>query len=534
MHMPAISVRLKTRSAAKTGGDRGHNERLDEAPDYVDQERTPDNTVPIPMPAPEAMAEECLGRRQAGFKSGLAPSGKPRRMPRSMAKNAVVSVSGIITFSIDAQPAIDALSPAEQDELFQASAEAVADQYNTDLAGLAIHRDESALHAHFTLHGYDLAGDPISKKMTKAALSKSQDTATAAFADLGITRGVLIGDRIAAGEPRSKTVNRSVHQLHNDLPRELAAAQQRVASMQNEVEKTAETLVDRERELAAKDEKSAAQDKQIAKLESRLTTYEKRLTDRTAEVERLEALVTDKIAQIAALDTKLKSKKQQLRKFGASTDMPQPSVGTITQKPQKTNKLRKPKPPEPKQIRYYTVTQVHEFVGGLKTAAETAQERHKSLKSELTKRTRNYQYVRKNEDPSGDRAQLNAVSQVLDQRYGLMVAETNMQATVPPQKHATPIQIANALYRISRKKWSEAHFTVRDKEADKIIDMAIQDGRTELISFDDMGQRMRLVKAEKEADRAAQEASETPRQPKPPQTGFFDEADDEPKGPTLG
>ena len=43
--MPAISVRVKTRSISATGGDRRHNQRIGKQPDYVDASRTPENSV---------------------------------------------------------------------------------------------------------------------------------------------------------------------------------------------------------------------------------------------------------------------------------------------------------------------------------------------------------------------------------------------------------------------------------------------------------------------------------------------------------
>ena len=528
--MPAISVRLKTRTAARTGGDRGHNERLDDAPEYVDSERTHLNTVPVPMPEPQALADECLRRRQAGFEPGTADSGKPRRMPRTMAKNAVVSVTGIITFSTDAQPAVDALTPEEQDQRLQDAAEAVARQYNTDLAGLAIHRDESALHAHFTLHGYDLDGKPISKQMTKAALSLSQDTASEAFADLGITRGKRIGDRIKDGEPRSKTINRSVHQLHNDLPRELAAAEQRLADMQTKVNKTADKL-----EAAKAD--AADKQRQIDKLKKRLTTYQNRLDDRAAEVKRLDALVNQKNKTINNLDKQVKEKQEKLEKIGSTEQLPEPKTGTIApkkQKPEKKSVFRKPKEPEPRQIRYYPVRQVHQLVGGFRSENDRLAEQKRRLDSEVRKRVKGYHLAREQRPNDTHSAKFAAVGQTLSERYGVILAETDKQVTAPPQKPATPAQIAAALYRTSREKWPTAHFTVSDQVAEKIAVMAAQDGRGDAVSFDSIPQNAMLIKAVREAERASQQQPAKPAPTSQPTPKPAPEPDQEPpSGPRM-
>ena len=141
--MPAISVRLETRSSAKTGGEWMHNERLNDAPIYIAPERTCDNSVLIPMPTAVALSRECL-RRRAAFEPGPAPSGNPKRMPQGMAANAVISVAGLITFSTDAQPEFEALPSDEQNKRFMEASAAVAAQYNTDVVALAVHRDESA------------------------------------------------------------------------------------------------------------------------------------------------------------------------------------------------------------------------------------------------------------------------------------------------------------------------------------------------------------------------------------------------------
>ena len=149
----AVSVRVKTRTASATGGSQRHDKRVGEQPDYVVASRTPENSVVLEAPTPSAMSRECLKRRQDAFVPGPG-----KRQPKSMAKNAAVSIAGIVTFSTDAQPIIDALPKDEQDRRFLKAAEAVADRLGTDLAGLAVHRDESAIHCHFTLYGYGETG----------------------------------------------------------------------------------------------------------------------------------------------------------------------------------------------------------------------------------------------------------------------------------------------------------------------------------------------------------------------------------------
>jgi len=469
----------------------------------VHKEFSPNNSIIVPMPSAAAMEAECLRRRQAGFKPGLADSGNPKRTPRSMAKTAVISVAGIVTFSNDAQPAIEALSWDEQDRRFRAAAEALAKKFNTNLAALSVHRDETAIHAHFALHGFDLNGHPISKKMTKVALSGSQDTASLAFADLGITRGQYLVERIKRGDPPSKTRHRSVHQLHHDLPRELAeahtavtTAQERRAEMQKRVGDTLVKLERRERELADLEGQLAANDDKSARLEKRLLTYEKRLAGREAEVQRLENLANEKTVKIEHLDSQIRSKKSEYQKLGNAAELTHQHTATITT----TTKSGEKSTPKTATLAYHTPEQMGYVVG----AAADAEKRHKKLSDRVTKKIRAYQHATKTPAPIA-KAGLAAVGEMLTTRYGITVSETGNRISVPPQRPATSAQVAAALYRTSReKKWPKIYFNVTDNVAAHITKMAVADGLAEGIEFADMAQRMRLFEAVKRHEREQQ------------------------------
>lgn len=205
-----------------------------------------------------------------------------RRKAKTRArKDATVGVAGILTFGSKAQPIAEALTPEEQDRRILEAVRAIAKELNTSIEGLVVHRDESALHAHYMLAGMDFDGKPVSKKITQGMGSKLQDIGAEPFADLGITRGKKIGQRIAEGEDFTKTINKSVAELHDSLPDELEEARQRVLEMEKKAEKTAEKLAKMEASTDAKTQ-------QIEKLRKRLDTYQKRLNDRHDELERLE------------------------------------------------------------------------------------------------------------------------------------------------------------------------------------------------------------------------------------------------------
>lgn len=487
--MPAISVRVKTRALSASGGDRRHNQRIGRQPAYVDETRTPENSVVLAQPTPAQMSRECLQRRQDAFVPG---SGK--RQPRSMAKDAAVSISGIVTFSSDAQPTIDALPKSEQDRRFLQAAEAVAERLGTDVAGVAVHRDESAIHCHFTLYGFGKDGQPVSRKLKKQALSELQDVAATAFSDLGITRGKRISERIRDGEPYSKTINRSVRELHRDLPVELAAAREKVAEMQERV--------------AATRAKLQAGTGNLEKLEKRLATYEKRLGDRKAEAERLADLA----------------------------HVPEPKTRVIeTFKPRKMG-LFSQEPAKEKFI-FYTPQQMQEYAGKAKARVDKSDQERRRLIRTVRERTKDYQHATQ-QHQEHHTSGLEAVGGVLVQRYGIMVTETASRVSVPPQEPTSPAQIAAALYRSSREKnWPETNFSVSNQVAEKLIQMAVADGIADTVTFDSMEQRVRLVEAQKAHKRQAQAKTQAPKSGEPTSYNLTlepdDDLDDGPSGPSM-
>lgn len=486
--MPAISVRVKTRSVSATGGDRRHNQRIGRQPGYVDETRTTENSVVLAQPTPAQMSRECLQRRQDAFVPGPG-----KRQPRSMAKDAAVSISGIVTFSTDAQPAIDVLPKAEQDRRFLMAAEAVAKHLGTDVAGVAVHRDESAIHCHFTLYGFGQDGQPVSRKLKKKVLSQLQDVAATAFGDLGITRGKRISERIRDGEPYSKTINRSVRELHRDLPVELATAQAKVAETQKQV---ADIRAERN-----------AGTGNLAKLEKRQATYEKRLTDRQAEAARLADLA----------------------------HIPEPKKRVIeTPQPRKMGLFKQA--PERESLIFYTPQQMRRYAGKAKAQVDKSDQERRKLAHNVRENTKAYQHATQ-QPQERHTSGLEAVGGVLVQRYGLMVTETASRVSVPPQEPASPAQIAAALYRSSREKnWPKIHFSVSDQVAEKLTQMAVADGIADTVTFDSMAQRIRLVEAQRAHERQELTAPQvrTPENPTSQPLDLDDDLDDGPSGPSMG
>ena len=254
-----ISVRVAHRQATRAGGQNKHDLRHGNQPAYVDPERARRNTVIMPPRPASELRVECERRRSS------------RQTQRAMKKNAAIATVGIITFSREAQPSIEALPVDEQNRRFLASAQALAENMGTTLSGLVVHRDESAIYAHFQCPAVRLDGHPVSKTLGRTGTSHLQDIAASAWADLGIERGERKGDKIKRLEAEGKSqpeitavvIHRSVRQLHHDLLREIKAARAKAQEIEREAEKWL-------KELQAAQDKAAKNKRLVAEQQAKL------------------------------------------------------------------------------------------------------------------------------------------------------------------------------------------------------------------------------------------------------------------------
>ncbi|MBN2873446.1 MAG: plasmid recombination protein [Halothiobacillaceae bacterium] len=248
--MKAVSIRVAHRGKGKAAGQRRHDTRTGPQPAYVDASRSSQNSVIVEPMKEAALRDECEARRSQ--RPGL----------RAMRSDAAIATTGVLTFGHEAQRVLDGLTPDEQDRRIHAAAEAAAEHMGTTLTGLVVHRDESALHAHFQMPAIRRDGHPVSKRLDRQGTSAMQDVAAQAFADLGISRGTPKVERQARGEDASRWVHRSVRELHDDLPAEIAKARAKAEKNRRLIEQT-----------QAKIEAGTGD---LAKLEKRLETYQKR------------------------------------------------------------------------------------------------------------------------------------------------------------------------------------------------------------------------------------------------------------------
>ena len=245
----AAQTRIKGKSAGGIGGQRAHDLRIGPQPDYVDAARAHLNRVLIAPQTGTHLRKICEERRAL------------RTTTRAMKSSAAVGVVGIITFGHEAQNIFDVLTPEQQDAAYRETAEAIAERLNTTLTGLVAHGDESAPHAHFQLPAYDLTGRPVSETAKRAALRDLQ-TITAEVMGRhapGIERGRSKIDRLKAGATPAEVVNRSVAQLHDELPVEIAQLETEIAtkkSQSSDLDGEIAARQDRLSELVAKIEKN--------------------------------------------------------------------------------------------------------------------------------------------------------------------------------------------------------------------------------------------------------------------------------------
>jgi hypothetical protein len=243
-------IRVDKLSAGEYSGQRAHDLRLETAthsiPPYVERSKTQQNSVlveHIPLPDLHARNEELKQKaKDAAHQNYLAAlsSSSPKAIEEARKQkqacrqkyspSGVVGYSGLIGFGVEAQRVFSRLAPEEQDSYFKASAEALAAEMDVELVGLVVHRDESSIHAQFVTSAVTHRGTKV--RLQPEDCSMLQDIGCKPFSRLGFKRGIKKEEREKSGDEKNKTVNRSVKQLHEDLPREIKQAEQALLAAQ--------------------------------------------------------------------------------------------------------------------------------------------------------------------------------------------------------------------------------------------------------------------------------------------------------------
>ncbi|MGO4910577.1 plasmid recombination protein [Pseudorhodobacter sp. W20_MBD10_FR17] len=280
----AVSIRIKAKSLSRAKWQRRHDFRIGKQPAYVDRARSHLNRPLIELrPLPQIQAENKDLREKAG-------------RIRAMKSDAAVVTVGIITFGHIAAKHFLELTPDKQDAAFIELVQEIAARLNTKVEALVVHLDETTIHAHFMLRAYDDDGNAVSEMAKTKVLVGLQDLGALVMQrhHPKIERGHRKADRLAAGADYPETLNRSVRQLHDDLPLEIEAKQAKIEALQVEaaaleasIEKT-KTYLDK---LNAKAELNA-------KEEARLRVYEARIAKKDLEMASLEGTLREEQAEL--------------------------------------------------------------------------------------------------------------------------------------------------------------------------------------------------------------------------------------------
>ena len=289
----AISVRVEHRNASQSAGQRSHDERLGRIPKYVDQARSSFNSVLIFSEKSAALRKLCEERR-----------GTKRQ---KMRKTAAVSTNGIITFGKEAQAEMDRLSPEVQDQALRSVAKAIARLLRADLSGLAVHRDETALHAHFQMPAWTKGGLAVSKVITPTIASQLQDVAAEAIQKFA--PGIERGKRTDKGKP--KDIHKSVKQLHEELLPDIREKQEELDILlekQRKHEERIQRLLERDRDLNEREQK-------------RLATYQRRDMQARESVEKLKREIENlKVKRVQITEDGTRQFEVALQEVAAATN----------------------------------------------------------------------------------------------------------------------------------------------------------------------------------------------------------------------
>jgi len=215
--------------------------------------------------------------------------------------------------------------------------ELLAKALGTDLIYAVVHLDETAPHIHFVLRNIShkdpdpeavkwLGWEDLLPKLRMAKgkaisnlfyaetglnsinpprdyqihMSRLQDTLEFFRPRMGFGRGTPKKERLARGEPYWKVINRSVKQLHEDLPKEIKLAEEELRRLYYEIgelERRYDELMEEIRKL----------EERKAKLLQEVDAVEKRWQEATAKVYELEKEKAKLMQEIVVMQTGIKA-----------------------------------------------------------------------------------------------------------------------------------------------------------------------------------------------------------------------------------
>jgi hypothetical protein len=181
--------------------------------------------------------------------------------------------------------------------------ERVATDWRTSVTGLVLHHDETAPHAHFSLCGYDLEGEPLSTCIKRGPLRQLQTTGHEVLRHWmpALERGRSRMARLAAGAAPHEVINRQVAELHRDLPGEIAEKRRHLEALEAAIAAGDARLRDQARALeVGKTAREATRRAQAAVIEDRQALEAER-----SRVEAQKAALAMEKARLAAREQEL-------------------------------------------------------------------------------------------------------------------------------------------------------------------------------------------------------------------------------------
>ena len=299
----AVSIRIEPKPMSKAKFQRQHDFRIGAQPSYVDGDRTHLNRHLIELrPLPDILRENEALRMRAD-------------RTRKMKSNAAVVTVGVITFGHKAQDVFNRLPDQIQDRAFTELAQETTAQLNTSLEALAVHLDETAIHAHFTMRAYNDDGEPLSDATKPSDLSKIQDLAAEVMQRYApeIERGRKKKERLKAGANYPDTLHRTVKQLHEDLPQEKAALEAEIAAKEEGINEQKASVEKTQRHLAKLEMKAELTEKEIKRKETYRKRLEKKQTEMADDMERLEARQVELAVTLAREAEAIETEKNAVR-----------------------------------------------------------------------------------------------------------------------------------------------------------------------------------------------------------------------------
>jgi chromosome segregation ATPase len=222
------------------------------------------------------------------------------------AKTAAV-LTGIITFSKAAQSMVERFAREEQDEIVEYVAKRLAQHMDVPPVYAVVHRDESAIHVQLTMLNVTSTGRTY--RGNRAAMSKLQDIAAAAFQKRGlyVSRGKRKVERIKAGEKPDKYVNKSVAQLHETLPADIAKEEQHLAEVREKIHRAEIEFDDMDQLIFKTKFKIKEGEDELEKVEQRRVTAEEAITSLERQRNALAEKVKTTEERLAKAEQKLQA-----------------------------------------------------------------------------------------------------------------------------------------------------------------------------------------------------------------------------------